>query len=106
MSKIQKGAFKLATLMLKYNSLTENYVLSMQNTIATAILDLSSIKIFSFVSPNNSCLLWRLGIVDFSGLFQKTEEKIVLVLNFITWAGVIGLKLEKSLDLFGTYKKN
>ena len=44
MSKIQKGAFKLAALMLKWNELTENNVLSMQNIIFTDLLLLCSIK--------------------------------------------------------------
>ena len=44
MSKIQKGAFKLATSILKWNSLTENYVLPMQNIIVVNPFLLSSIK--------------------------------------------------------------
>jgi len=45
MSKIQKGAFKLATLMLKYNKLTENNVLPMQKTIIVNPFLLCLIKI-------------------------------------------------------------
>ncbi len=44
MSKIQKGALKLATSMLKFDKLTENNVLSMQNIIFTDLLLLCSIK--------------------------------------------------------------
>ncbi len=44
MSKIQKGALKLVTSILKWNKLTENNVLSMQNIIFTDPLLLCSIK--------------------------------------------------------------